>query len=206
MYIVGICGGSASGKTHLLRALKRHFSGNQMSLISLDNYYKPIAEQKLEPNGRINFDHPQSLDLEKCAEDVNRLINGESFSLQEYTFNNHEITPKTFHYSPTPIIIVEGILVFYHKPLADLMNLKIFVEADEHIRLVRRLRRDLKHRNYSYDDTLHDYEHFVAPMYKQFVEPTKYGCDMIIMNNHKMQAAIEVITNHLDCIHAKHKN
>lgn len=199
-YIVGICGGSASGKTYLLNELLKNFQPAECALISQDNYYKPKKDQIPNEEGLINFDHPDSLDLDKFVRDVQRLLRGETIQIQEYTFNKESATPAVFTYSPTPVIILEGILIYHKKELADMMDLKIFVDADEHIRLTRRLIRDIKERDYSYEDTLRDYNKFVAPMYAQFVEPTKKQCDIIIPNNHHMKAATQVIINHIRTI------
>ncbi|MFN0203457.1 MAG: uridine kinase [Bacteroidia bacterium] len=201
MYIVGICGGSASGKTYLLRQLLKHFDRNQMSLISLDNYYKDWEEQTPDEEGHVNFDHPDSLDLERFEQDVRRLMNGETIEIKEYTFNNPKKTARTFRYEPTPLIILEGILVFHHKPVADLMDLRIFIDAEDYLRLSRRLLRDVRERNYSFEETIRDYHKFVAPMYRQFVEPTKNDCHIIIPNHKNthdnMKAAVEMVVNHL---------
>lgn len=201
-YIVGICGGSGSGKTFLLRKLLATFSDQQCALISQDNYYKPKNRQILDEDGLINFDHPDSLDLDKFVADIQRLMAGETIEIEEYTFNNEHRKPQIFTYKPTPIIIVEGILIYHKKELADLMDLKIFVDAEEHIRLSRRILRDEKERNYSYVETIRDYNKFVAPMYTEFVEPTKKYCDIIINNHHHhdMRVPSEVITHHLQMI------
>lgn len=199
-YIVGICGGSASGKTYLLHELLKNFGEKECTLISQDNYYKPIHLQTPNEEGLINFDHPDSLDLNKLAEDVQRLLRGETIQVSEYTFNREYVIPRIFTYVPTPIIIIEGILIYHKQMLAEMMNLKIFVDADEHIRLTRRLIRDIKERDYSYEDTLRDYNKFVAPMYAQYVEPTKKLCDLIIPNNYNMKVATEVIINHIQAV------
>lgn len=201
-YIVGICGGSGSGKTYLLRKLLATFSEEECALISQDNYYKPKALQTVDADGLINFDHPDSLDLHAFAEDIKKLMRGETIMVEEYTFNDASRTPQSFTYKPTPIIIIEGILIFHNKELADLMNLKIFIDADEHLRFSRRILRDEKERNYSYQETIRDYNKFVAPMYAQFVAPTQRNCDIII-NNHdhqNMSAASEMLVNHLSVI------
>lgn len=200
-YIVGICGGSGSGKTYLLRKLLNAFSEEECALISQDNYYKPKAQQQLSADGLINFDHPDSLDLDKFVEDIQALLAGKTIQVQEYTFNNEARVPQTFTYKPTPLIIIEGILIFHKKALAELMNLKIFVDAEEHIRLSRRILRDEKERNYSYVETIRDYGRFVAPMYAEFVEPTKKYCDLIINNHHHdLHTASVVLLNHLKAV------
>lgn len=199
-YIIGICGGSASGKTYLLDRILSRFPQEKCTLISLDNYYKPREEQIKDEEGLVNYDHPDSLDLDRFVSDVKELISGKSIEVKEYTFNNPNIIPKTFTYHPTPLIILEGIFVFHKPELNNLMNLKLFVEADEHIRFSRRLMRDVHERNYSFDETIRDYNKFVAPMYAQFVAPTQKQCDFIIPNNHNMNTAIEVIITYLNSI------
>jgi uridine kinase len=196
-YIIGICGGSASGKTFLLKQLMSQLPGDKVSLLSQDNYYKKLKDQVRDPEGLVNFDHPDSINLDQLFTDIQKLIHGESFELEEYTFNNPQKTPQIFHYSPTPILILEGLFI-YHKPaMSQLIDLKLFVEADEHIKLSRRLKRDHRERGYSIESILRDYEKFVAPMYHQYVAPTRAKCDMIIPNNKHMYKAVQVIVNHL---------
>lgn len=199
-YIVGICGGSASGKTYVLQRLLATFSPDQVALISQDNYYKPFENQRKEHDGLVNFDHPDSLDLAAFARDLHTLIEGGEISLTEYTFNNHDVVPRVFNYRPTPVIVVEGLFIFHLPELAEQIDLKIFVEADEHIKLARRLRRDVAERNYTFDETLRDYERFVAPMYKKYVEPTKNSCDLIIQNNVRVDTAVKVLMDHLHLV------
>jgi uridine kinase len=196
-YIVGICGGSASGKTYVLQRLLATFAPDQVSLISQDNYYKSLEKQRREPDGLVNYDHPDSLDLPAFARDLHALLGGQEVSLTEYVFNNPHVVPRVFHYRPTPVIVVEGLFIFHLEELARQIDLKVFVEADEHIKLARRLRRDVAERNYTFDETLRDYERFVAPMYKQFVEPTRYTCDLVIQNNVRVDAAVTVLMDHL---------
>lgn len=199
-YIVGICGGSASGKTFLLKQLLAQLPSEHVALISQDNYYKRLENQRREADGLVNYDHPDSLDLHKFAVDIQALIDGKEIDVEEYTFNNPNIVPKTFHYAPTPIIVVEGLFIFHLPELADLIDLKVFIEAEEHIKLMRRLQRDVVERNYSFDETLRDYQRFVAPMYKQFVEPTKSNCDLVIHNNTHTYKAIPVLVHHLQAV------
>lgn len=200
-YIVGICGGSASGKTYILRQLLKQFDRNQLSLISLDNYYKKLEDQVKDDDGLVNYDHPDSLNLEHLADDVQRLIKGETIAVQEYTFNHPTKVPRTFTYQPTPIIIIEGILVFHNPRLANLMDLRIFVDAEDYVRLSRRLLRDERERNYSFEETIRDYHKFVAPMYRKYVEPTKHDCHIIIPNHQNthdnLKTAFEMVSNHL---------
>lgn len=197
-YLVGISGGSASGKTFLLKKLMERYPAGQITLISQDNYYQPIDLCPKNEEGEVNFDHPDALDLVSFARDIHRLYEGETVKLMEYTFNNPDIVPKELVYSPSPLILVEGLFVFTHPDVARQLNLKIFVDADEHIRLSRRIRRDYAERGYSLDEVLDYYEKFVAPMYRKYIEPYKYECDLILPNNLKIDKAVEVVMHHLD--------
>lgn len=196
-YIVGICGGSASGKTFLLDHLLQTLPESSVTIISLDNYYKPRDLQIRDEEGIINFDHPESLYLDKLVEDVRAVISGETLIQEEYTFNNPDAIPKQLVIRPAPILILEGIFVFYPPELQPLMDLKIFVEAHEYIKLARRIRRDHEERGYTIESILVDYEKYVAPMYHKFIEPTKNNCDLIIPNHEKMDMALAVIRHHL---------
>ncbi|GAB4425726.1 MAG: uridine kinase [Bacteroidia bacterium] len=199
-YVLGICGGSASGKTFLLRQLLSRMPEDAVTLVSQDNYYKKLEDQHRDDEGLVNFDHPDSLDLDRFTEHIRRLIRGETVEIEEYTFNNPKVTPRVLTLSPTPLIILEGLFVFYKPELAQLIDLKVFVEADEHVRLSRRLRRDYTERGYSFESILRDYEKFVAPMYQQYVLPTRRVCDFVVPNNRHMYKAVQVIANHLQAI------
>lgn len=196
-YIVGISGGSASGKTFLLNQLLAQFSAGQLTLISLDNYYKPLEEQRRDEDGLINFDHPDSLDLGRLEKDVQRLTQNKKVILQEYTFNQPDVVPRTLVFEPAPLLVIEGLFVFNRESLARMIDLKVFVDADEHIRLSRRLHRDIRERGASIEEILRDYVRFVAPMYRVFIEPYKADCDLIIPNNQHMYRAVNVLVNHL---------
>jgi len=199
-YIVGICGGSASGKTYLLEQLLTQLPTEKVTLMSIDNYYIALKDQEKDEVGMVNWDHPKSLNLEAFVDDVRKLMMGESIMRKEFTFNHPPETAKTLYYSSTPILLLEGLFIFYKHELNQLMDLKIFVEADEHIRLSRRLERDYYERGYTYDEVLESYNKYVAPMYEQYVEPTKKVCDMIIQNNQQMDHAAEVLVNHLKTV------
>lgn len=202
-YIVGICGGSASGKTFLLKQLLAQLPSEKVSLISQDNYYKEKEAQYIEADGLVNYDHPDSLDLQRFATDIQALVDGRSIAVKEYTFNHPTRVPRIFQYKPTPLIVVEGLFIFHLPQLAALIDLKVFIEAEEHIKLLRRLKRDVRERNYSFEETLRDYERFVAPMYKKYVEPTKSHCDLVIHNNSHTYKAIPVLVHHLQAVVAE---
>lgn len=196
-YVVGISGGSASGKTFLLEQLFSQLPDDRLTLISQDNYYKPLKEQKRDEDGLVNFDHPESVNLEGMMRDLKKLVQGKSFSLEEYTFNNPRVKPRILEFHPAPVLVLEGLFIYHLPELNKMYDLKIFVEADEHIKLVRRLRRDHTERGYTVDSILRDYEKFVAPMFHRYVAPLKHDCDLIIPNNKHMYKAIHVLVNHL---------
>ncbi len=202
-YIIGICGGSASGKTFLLNQLLNQFTEEQVTLVSQDNYYRPLEDQHRDEEGLVNFDHPDSVDLDKLHADLKALMEGKTLPIKEYTFNNPKVHARTLELRPNPIIILEGLFVYYRQDLAHLIDLKVFVEADEHVKLTRRLRRDHTERGYTIESILRDYDKFVAPMYHRFVAPSKQIADLIVLNNRRMYKAIQVLIHHLHAILAE---
>lgn len=176
------------------------FSSDQVSLISQDNYYRPLAELPREPDDLVNFDHPDTVDLDRLVVDLRRLQRGEVLQMPEYTFNNPDKVPKTLVIKPAPLLIVEGLFVFYHPALAQRLDLRVFVDAAEHIRLARRLKRDTTERGFTMDSVLRDYERFVAPMYERYVLPTREQADLIIPNHKHMYKALQVLVNHLHAV------
>lgn len=196
-YIVGITGGSASGKTLFLDRLMGFFEPDQICLISQDNYYRPRHLQPKDDLGILNFDTPQAIDFHQYADDIRKIQKGETVSRQEYTFNNPKKTPKILTFSPAPVVLVEGIFVLYHPELADLLDLKIFIDAKDHIKVKRRIIRDKQERGYDLDDVLYRYEKHVMPTYEKYIEPFKHDADIIVPNNLGFEKALEVIKSHL---------
>ena len=199
-FFLGISGGSASGKTFLLNHILDRYSDQEATLISSDNYYRSREVLPREADGEINFDHPDSLDLDRLEQDLIRISNGESVTVKEYTFNNPKVEPTWITYNPSPIILVEGLFVFHHPGISKLLDLKIFVDADEHIRLSRRIRRDAAERGYQLDEVLDYYTKYVAPMYRKYIEPYRDECDLVLPNNLHMDRAVRVLESHLDVI------
>jgi uridine kinase len=196
-YIVGICGGSGSGKTYLLNQLLRRLPEEGLTLISQDNYYIPYELQEQDAEGLVNFDHPKSVDLPLLVRDLKRILGGETVMIREYTFNNPAQTGSDIFMTPAPILILEGLFIYHLEELRNLIDLKVFVDAPEYLRLARRLKRDEQERGYTNASVLRDYERFVAPMYNQFIAPTKVFCDMIIPNVIEVNNAIDVLSGHL---------
>ena len=196
-YIVGICGPSGAGKTFLLQQLAQHFLPDQLTIISQDNYYHKDTDLQPDEEGLINYDHPQSVDLERLTSDIRLLEQGHMIEIPQYYYTPTENTQPTLYFHPAPLIIVEGIFTLYHPPLYDLLSLKIFVEAPEEIRLDRRIRRDQAERGYTRSQILKTYAKYVLPMYKEFVEPCKGKSDLIIPNHRDISKAVEVVEQHL---------
>jgi uridine kinase len=199
-YIIGISGGSASGKTFLLNQLMEHIPADKVTLISQDNYYRKLEDQKRDDEGLVNFDHPDAVDLDRLANDLQSLTNGQPVTLWEYTYNNPKAVSRQITYQPSPIILLEGLFIFYKPEVSRLLDLKVFVEAEEYIKLTRRIHRDLNDRGKSLDLILRTYRKYVAPMYSRFIAPYKDECDIIIPNNTHMYRGIEVLINHLRAI------
>ena len=183
-FIIGVAGGSGSGKTFFLNCFLRHFSLAEACLVSQDDYYIPVAHNMTrEENTLYNFDLPTTLDRQYFYEDIKKLINGETVLKKEYTFNNPDLVPKMLEIKPAPIVIVEGLFILYFNEIAELLDLKLFIEADNNIALGRRLKRDLAERGYGYDDVLYRWTNHVTPGYNEYLLPYKETCHQVITNN-----------------------
>ncbi|GAC1594680.1 MAG: uridine kinase [Hymenobacter sp.] len=196
-YLIGITGGSASGKTTFLRRLLEAFPGEQMCLISQDNYYHPRENQLRDELGVENFDLPASIDAAAYAADVLRISQGHEVRRTEYTFNNATATPKELVFRPAPIVVVEGIFVFHFEEIAKLLDLKVYIDAQEHVKLHRRIVRDRDERGYDLADVLYRYTNHVAPTYERFIAPYKHYADLVIPNNRHFDKGLEVLVGFL---------
>jgi len=196
-FIVGITGGSASGKTLFLERLLSSFEPGEVCLISQDNYYRPRHQQPVDEQGVHNFDTPLSIDFEQYADDIRKIQNGETVYREEYTFNNSAKKPKMLSFQSAPVVVVEGIFVLYYPELAELLDLKIFIDAKDHIKLKRRIIRDKVERGYDLDDVLYRYEMHVMPTYEKYIKPFKNEADLIVTNNSSFERALDVIRTYL---------
>jgi len=196
-FLVGITGGSASGKTTFLNRLLAAFPEDQVCLVSQDNYYHPRDQQVLDEQGVHNFDLPVSIDSAAYAADVLALSQGQEVRRQEYTFNNPAVTPKQLVFRPAPIVVVEGIFVFHFAEIAKLLDLKVYIDAQEHVKLHRRIIRDRDERGYDLADVLYRYTHHVAPTYEKFIAPYKHDADVVIPNNRHFDKGLEVLVSFL---------
>jgi uridine kinase len=192
-YIIGITGGSGSGKTSLIRDIQANFGKKEVCIISQDDYYKPRDQQQKDKEGVHNFDLPDSISFDKFCNDIKLLIEGKSISILEYVFNNEKAVPKSIEIHSAPVIIIEGLFVFHDKPLKELMDLKVFVHAKENLKIIRRIKRDQLERNYPLDDVLYRYEHHVLPSFESFIEPYREEADLVINNNLGYDNGAEVL-------------
>jgi len=177
--IVGIAGGSASGKTTVVNKVKEFF-GDNITVIGHDNYYKAHDDMTYEERTQLNYDHPNAFDTERMIEDVKCLKAGCGVEIPVYDYSVHNRSDKTMYIEPQRVVILEGILLLYDARLRDLMDVKIFVDAPADERLVRRIKRDMVERDRSLQSVLSQYQDTVRPMHEQFVEPTKAYADIII--------------------------
>ncbi len=183
-YIIGVAGGSGSGKTFFLKCFLAHFTDAEVCLVSQDDYYIPVAHNMTpEENKLYNFDLPRTIDRKHFFDDITSLINGNTITKKEYTFNNPNAVPKLLEIKPAPILIVEGLFIMHFSEIAGLLDMKIFIDADEHIALQRRLKRDLLERGYSHDDVMYKWENHVVPAYKEYLLPYRDTSDKVIPNN-----------------------
>ncbi len=196
-YLIGVTGGSGSGKTHFLKKMMDALPTESISLFSMDNYYKPIEEQLKDSNGIENFDLPTSIDRERFHRDLISLVNGNDLILEEYNFNYLDRERRKIKIKTAPLIIVEGLFTMYFEEVRDLLNLKVYVETPDYLMLKRRIFRDAKERGYDLDDVLYRFEHHVTPAFKQFVLPSKESADLIIPNHRDFDIALGVIVNHI---------
>jgi uridine kinase len=199
-YIIGITGGSASGKTVFLNSLMEAFGQDDICLISQDNYYKPRETQPKDENGVINFDTTESIDYLSFAKDIADLKSGKVVSKKEYTFNNPNVVPKDLIFKPAPIIVVEGLFVFYFPEIASQLNLKVFIDSHLYLMLKRRIIRDATERGYDLNDVLYRFEKHVVPAYHTYIEPLRHSADIIVPNNSDFRKGLAVLSAHLKVI------
>lgn len=178
--VVGVCGGSGSGKTTLSRAIIDEFGADRVTYLSHDFYYKDLGHLTMEQRAEHNFDHPDSLETELLVEHVRQLRAGKSVNVPEYDFSTHSRCAHSVEMKPNNVILVEGILIFADQALADLMDIKIFVETAADIRLVRRMQRDMQERGRTAESVMNQYMKTVRPMHMMFVEQSKRVADIII--------------------------
>ena len=190
--VIGIAGGTGSGKTTITRKLTQKFSGS-ISVISHDNYYKAHHDMPYEERCQLNYDHPDAFDTELLISDLRALKAGKSVVCPVYDFTVHDRSSKTMLIRPSKVIIVEGILIFANAELCSEMDIKIFVDTDADIRLLRRINRDVRDRGRSLESVTNQYISTVKPMHEQFVEPSKRNADIIIPEGGHNIVALDMV-------------
>ena len=190
--IIGIAGGTGSGKTTLTEKLKAEF-GEDVSVLYHDNYYKSHSEMPYEERTRLNYDHPDAFETDLMIRDIQALRRGETVRCPVYDYTIHDRSGETVEVRPTKVIIIEGILIFENQALRDLMDIKIFVDADADVRILRRIMRDVKKRGRSLDSVVNQYLTTVKPMHQQFVEPSKRYADIVVLDGGHKPVALDMI-------------
>ena len=196
-YIIGISGGSGSGKTTFLSGIQEQFAEHEICVISQDNYYKPREEQVEDDNGVIDFDKPSCIDRKSFYKDIKKLSKGEEVRYLEYTFNNAVKEAQEIVLKPAPIIIVEGLFVFHYKKVMNLLDLKVFVHAEDVLKIIRRIQRDRIERNYPLDDVLYRYRKHILPAFEKYILPYRDSADLVINNNEHFNNGLEVFRGFL---------
>ena len=191
--LIAVAGGSASGKTTVVKKIIKKLNSNDVLVISHDDYYKDLSNLTLEQRAKVNYDHPNALDNDLLVEHLNQLLENKSILKPKYNFVVHNRSEETELIVPTKIIIVEGILILEDERVRDLADIKLFVESDDDVRFIRRLMRDTKQRGRSIESVIDQYLTTVKPMYYAFIKPTKRYADMIIPNDNQHDVAVDCI-------------
>ena len=203
--IILVAGGSASGKTTVVEKILKKSNLEDVLIIKHDDYYKDQKELTLEERSKVNYDHPDSLDNELLYQHLTDLLNNQSILMPQYDFIESTRSDQTIMIEPRPVIIVEGILVLTNPKIRELADIKIFVESDDDIRFIRRLKRDLIQRQRSLESIINQYLETVKPMHYEFVKPTKRHADIIIPNDKKHDVAVDVIVSKINQIRGERK-
>ncbi|OGQ18740.1 MAG: uridine kinase [Deltaproteobacteria bacterium RBG_16_71_12] len=196
-FVIGIAGGTGSGKTTIARAVAAALAPEHVATLEHDWYYRDRSDLSLEEKGQLNFDHPDSLETSLLVEHLRVLKSGRAVEVPGYDFKTHARTVETRRIEPKPVLIVEGILVFVEPALRELMNVKIFVDTDADIRLMRRVRRDIEQRGRTFQQIREQYYKTVRPMHLAFVEPSKRWADVLIPEGGNNSVALDLVTSRL---------
>ena len=190
--VIGIAGGTGSGKTTITRKIMQHFGGD-VSVLYHDNYYKAHHNMSYNERTKLNYDHPDAFDTDLLVEDLRKLRRGETVRCPVYDYTTHDRSNKTVTIKPSKVIVVEGILIFQSDELCKLMDIKIYVDTDADVRILRRIVRDVRDRGRSLESVVNQYLTTVKPMHEQFVEPSKRKADIIIPEGGHNQVALEMV-------------
>ena len=190
---IGICGGTGSGKTTIARAILDAVGRENVVLVEQDSYYRNLADMPLDERHQANFDHPDSIDSDMLVNHLIRLKQGLSVDMPLYDFVTHTRSDDIEVISPKPVVIIEGILIFAEARVLDLLDVRVFVDTPDDVRLMRRLRRDINERGRTFERTLEQYERTIRPMHFEFVEPSKRHADIIIPEGSNTGVTVEFL-------------
>jgi uridine kinase len=193
MLVIGIAGGTGSGKTTVVNQIIQELPEGEVCVISQDSYYKDTSHLLFDERTKINFDHPKAIDFDLLVAHLKELKKGNAIEQPIYSFIEHNRTKETITMHPKKVIIVEGILILTHTDIRELFDIKLYVYADSDERLIRRLRRDMSERGRDLDEVINRYQNTLKPMHQQFIEPTKEFADIIIPNNRYNTVAVDLI-------------
>lgn len=197
--VIGIAGGTCSGKSTLIQRLKNEFD-EKITMISHDYYYKAHDDMPFEERTKLNYDHPDAFDTDLLIEHIRKLKNWETVQCPVYDYTVHNRTSETIEVTPSKVIIVEGILIFENKELLDLFDIKVFVDADADVRVIRRIMRDAKERGRSLESVVEQYMNTVKIMHETFVEPSKRNADIIVPQGGHNQVAFQMLTHRIQAL------
>ena len=200
MTIIGIAGGTGSGKTTVVRKIAKALPPHCAAVIPLDSYYNDTTGMTPEERKQINFDHPDAFDWKLLTEHIRMLKEGQAVEQPTYSYIESNSQKETVHVDPKPVIIIEGIMALHYKKLRDMMDLKIFVDTDDDVRLIRNIRRDVVERGRTVDMVLDRYEKVLKPMHEQFIEPTKQYADLIIPWGGDNKTGIHILKTYIQGI------
>ncbi len=197
MLIIGIAGGSGSGKSTFVKRIIENIDSDEFVIIPQDNYYKDHSHLPMDVRQKQNFDHPKSIEFDLLVEQIKLLKEGRSINMPTYSHVSCTRSDKTITIEPSKVLVVEGIMVLVHQALVDLLDMKFFVAAQDDDRFIRCVQRDIKERNRSFDDVVDRYYKTVQPMHLQFIEPSKQKADLIIPHGGENKVAIDLIANRI---------
>src|SRR5215210_2481026 len=191
--IIGICGGTGSGKTTIARKIVEAVGKENVILVEQDSYYRNLADMPLDERRQANFDHPDSIDSDMLVNHIMRLKQGLTVEMPLYDFKTHTRSDRIEIIQPKPVVLVEGILIFAEPRVLDLLDVRVYVDTPDDIRLMRRLKRDITERGRTFERTLEQYERTIRPMHFEFVEPSKRHADIIIPEGGQMGVSVDLL-------------
>ncbi|CAM3107275.1 uridine kinase [Lactiplantibacillus plajomi] len=192
--VIGVTGGSGSGKTTVSKAIYNQLSSQSLLILQQDSYYNDQSDMTMAQRHAVNYDHPLAFDTDLMIKQIKQLLAYQSIKKPVYDYEQYTRSAETIHQEPRDVIIVEGVLILDDQRLRDLMDIKVFVDTDDDIRIIRRIQRDIKERGRTLDSVINQYLATVKPMYHQFVEPTKRYADIIVPEGGENEVAIDLLT------------